>query len=205
MKRTFISRKKRVPYRRKNRKMNVAAISKMIMLKPPFKVRCTGPAATDGGGAISTYIQTQVVDNAIDGSIPYIDVTYLSNLYDQFKVHAVKVRFIPSLPNNVSATTAYAPVYIAYDCDVSATNPIGSVNLALGYKNVKVKNLYRPWSVYYKIDGPTGGTYQTTGGYQDFLNIHNVGAIGIYSEGLTANTTYGTYIVECYLTCKARR
>lgn len=201
-----VKSKKRMIKKKPYKKYRIpASVRNAVMAKPSFKVRLQADVSSTAGGVITEYIQTQTIDAALNGSTAFQDVTSLSNLYDDFKVMAIKIRWIPYAPNDDSSIRYYRPIYVVYDVDSSGSNPITSENVAIGYQNCKIMNLYKPWTVYYKILPCTGGTYQTVDGFQDFANIHNLGVIGIYSTGLNNSTSYGKLIVDCYLMCKARR
>lgn len=152
------------------------------------------------GGGVDVCINTDVTD--------FQDWTNVATLFDSYKICALKIKFNPAFPNNLTATTAYAPVYLAGDPDVTNATGLGSVNTIIQYENCKVHNLYRPWSYYYKLPKvmSTGtSSVMLQGGYFPSANPAIVGGIYIYTEGLSISSTYGSIMVTAYMVCRNRK
>lgn len=165
-----------------------------------FKLTTSDPATTTAGGIIdNTYTDTPV---------GYADWNNISALFDNFRVCAIKVKFIPNKPNDLSSATPYTPIYIIHDKD--STSPPGTTQGIIEYENMRVKNLFQPWTYYKKFakQSATGITGQVLlpGGYKDVGMPNASQAIFIRSEsGLQTNTQYGRYITTLYIVCKNRR
>lgn len=128
------------------------------------------------------------------------DWTPFQSLFDSYRVHAIKIRFIPAFPNNLSATTAYRPVYIVGDND--DVGALASVNLALQYDSVKVKNLNMPWTYYFKwskITSSAAATVMTRVGYLTTATPQANRAVKFYADNLTASVNYGDLVVTMYV------
>lgn len=164
-----------------------------------FKIRLELAVSTNAGG-----IMTLAATNNPSGAS---DWSSISALFDAYKVAAMKIKYIPSLPNDTSVTTGYAPFYMIADAD-SSTTPLASTTDAIQYENMQVKNMYRPWSFYYKFPKRTAvatGATVLQGGYQDIAAVGASGGLYGYGLGFDASTTYGQAIVTYYITVTNRR
>lgn len=129
-------------------------------------------------------------------------------LYDSYRVYAVKIKFIPSMPNDTSTVTGYSPMYYMFDVDSTAA-PL-TVNDFIQYENLRVKNLYMPHSVYFRIPKYTAfgssGVATLAGGFLDTqAGFPSNGIICGISGPLDTTTTYGTFITTYYIGFKNRR
>lgn len=134
------------------------------------------------------------------------DWTNLVTLYDNYRVFAVKLKYMPILPNNVSGTTIFQPMYVYQDYD--STTPVTNISDINEYENCKIKNLFRPWTVYRKIPKSVNlatNSSIVTFGWMDIANPQHTGHIGCFSENQTASTAYGVMQVTYYVACKNRR
>lgn len=171
--------------------------------KRPFKVRYTQTLGSTGGGVIQVPISLTSPENVVSGSGTVEDWSSITALFDNFKVCALKLRYIPSFPNNTSATTAFAPLYSAVDYDeVNTSSCIGTIAEAINYENMKVHNMYRPWKRYWKVRKLAFPGYAV--GYNEVDTPYNIGQMCLYGEGFTASTTYGQLIITYYIICKSR-
>lgn len=123
-------------------------------------------------------------------------------LFDSYRSCAVKIKYLPQLPNDTSVTTGYLPLYVTYDTDDSAYG-IVNVNAAIQYENLKVKNMYRPWNVYYK--NPKISQNGSQLGYSDCDSPIQNGVINFTGTGFDSSTQYGTLVISYYLMFKNRR
>lgn len=166
-----------------------------------FKLRVTATLSSDVGGDISGILS----DNPSGAN----DWVSCGNLFDSYRVCAMKIKYIPSFPNDTNAVAGYAPLYVVYDADHQA-QPLASVNDAVQYENLKVMNMYRPWSYYVRIpkfnsiSGASAVTIQS-GGYIDIGAVTAVSCIAYYGTGFKASLDYGTLVYTFYLKFKNRR
>lgn len=197
--RTYRRRYKRRTYRRKWSRKNVTRRFKNDG-KRFFKLTTSDEVVSTAGG--------QIANVYTDNPNGYNDWTQIASLFDSYRVCAIKIKYIPNKPNDESNVTTYQPLYIVQDRD-STTLP-STVNDMIQYENLKVKNLYRPWTYYRKFAKQTStgvtGQVMLAGGYKDCGQPTGSQAIFIVSEpGLQTSTTYGRWITTLYLTAKNRR
>lgn len=157
---------------------------------------------------------------------PVTDWTSFSDLYDNFRVCAIKVKWIPS--NNSTPTfnsttpgligNLYAPMYSCIDYDSSSTQ-IKTFNQIIEYENMKVHNLYRPFSRFFRVpkylanpisDLTQGGDPVLSRGYfptDPTSGLRpNYGWLYLYTENnLPTVGTLGQFIVTYYIAFKNRR
>ncbi len=163
-----------------------------------FKVRYVSDMTTSVGGTFSTVYN--------DNPTAFGDWTSIATMFDSYKICALRIKFIPSLPNDTSTQTGYYPFYVCGDPD--DTNILTSTGEVIEYENMKVFNLYRPFKYYYKLpimtsDGTTAVTLQ--GGYRDVSATAGKRGIKTWAEDLDASQKYGTFITTAYIVAKNRR
>jgi len=150
--------------------------------------RLTQPDSFDGAGSVLT------------------DWVSVGNLYDQFRVCAIKLTYIPTHPNDSTATAAYRPLYVFADYDAVGLSPTDA--LAVGYGNMKVKNAYRPWTYYIKVPKlvNTGSSSVNIEGFMDTVSPQVTGSLYISKAGGFSNsTTYGVAILTYYIQAVVRK
>lgn len=133
----------------------------------------------------------------------------IAALFDSFRVHAIKMQWLPYAPNEVQATQVYAPCYVLADFDATSA-PVATAAAAIEYENMKAKNLFRPWTYYVRVPKLTGTTISNVvvheGGYVDTTNLPtNLGQLQLFSSGNTGALNYGSYILTYYISCRDRR
>lgn len=176
-----------------------------------FKLRAFKALSSTAGGVIDN-IFSVTNPNDYDGlgapTSILQDWSNLVNLYDEYCVKAISIKYIPYFPNNDSTitTTPFAPLYSVIDFD--DLTPLPNVNTAIQYERMKVKNLWRPFKLYYKI--PKLLNLATTStiispGWMDTSVTQDTGAIKFYSGGVGASTDYGQIITTYYIVTKNRR
>jgi len=145
-----------------------------------------------GSGNIESYF-----DNDASG---LADFSNYAALYDSYKVKAVKIKFFPKLPNEVTATTLYAPMYYVMDWN-TGTNPLTSNADALGYNNVRAVNMYKPWSLYmkFKKQSAVSTAVNVFNGWLPFTFTTATQGLYGYGSGFTSSITYGHIVVTKYL------
>lgn len=167
-----------------------------------FKLKTADPCtSTPTGEILNAYYNNPSL---------YADFTQLSALFDSIKVCAIKIRYIPTNPNYVvaSSVTAFQPAYVVHDKD-SNTAP-AALSDYIQYENCKIKDMSRPWSYYTKfarqLTAGVAGQVIMAGGYTDIGNITNTQGIFIRSEpGYASNSPVGRYLTTLYVVCKNRR
>lgn len=137
---------------------------------------------------------------------PAQDWASIVNLFDTYRVNAVKVQWVPNSP--ADSAKAYYPCYVLCDWDATSL-PAATALLALQYENCRIKNLYLPWTYYCKppkVVG-TGDTTRTfNDGYMDTSDTPtNLGQIEILAPGLSGTSVYGSVVKTWYISCKDRR
>lgn len=165
-----------------------------------FKLSFVTNAASDAGGILDDVYTTNPSGLG--------DWSSVAALFDMYKVCAMKVKYIPSLPNDSSVTTGYWPMYIVGDNN--EVTALSTAQSALNYEACKVKNMYRPWSYYFKFmrvsEYGTGSSEVTmSGGWRPTTVTTGVQSIKMYCTGLDTSTIYGSFVISAYIVCKNRK
>lgn len=165
-----------------------------------FKLRFQAQITSDAGGQIQGWYNDDVSG--------YQDWASISALFDSYRVCALKLQFIPDLPNDTSTITGYKPFYVLHDPD-SASVPTLTIASALQYENCKVFNMYRPWTYYRRLAKQTSsgvaGQVMLAGGYKDVAVTTASQSINFTGNGFDISTTYGQFILTAYIVAKNRR
>lgn len=184
-------------FKRKRAKYNKQGLS-------VFKLRSSAAMTTSVLGTFNSFIETTAPDQWYSGTGSVEDWSNLVTLYDQYRVCAISIKFIPQRPNDTSLIVTYHPLYMVPDFD--DTNALNSAAQAIQYERMKVKNLNSPWKVYFRIPKVAAGSgVKVQPGYFDIASSVSTGAIKFWADSLTASTTYGTFIATYYVACKNRR
>jgi len=171
------------------------------------KFKSVDPISTDGSGKVlHEYTDTKVV------SLPYNDISSFGNLFDQFRVRAIKLRYYPYFNVVEQASTgAMGPIFIVYDRDNTSLSGIVTTNdIALEYSTVRCKTIDKPW-VYYRSFGKVSqnGTGRIdAGGWMDIASYaaNQVVSICQQSAGVLPNSsTLGSIVSEYYVQFRGRR
>lgn len=193
-KKRMTSFQKRIQKFSKHRRFRQRAGIGKGMGKRFFKLRAVQLMSTTVGGDFAT-----VFTNNPSGCSDWASV---QALFDDYRVCALKIQWVPQLPNDTSAQTGYKPFYIVGDAnDVTALTGITD---AIQYENCKVKNLYRPWTYYFKFPKATAGS-TLMNGYRDTSVISGTQSVKTYSTGLDTSQDYGQFILSFYITVKNRK
>lgn len=167
-----------------------------------FKIRKVQTLSSDTLGGIDFFMNNGP-HNAFQ------DWTNIQNLFDVYRVAAMKVKYIPQLPNDASTLTGYHPLYVIGDVDANAA-PVTTVNEAIQYENMKVKNMFSPWKYYFKCPklggvGSLAAVKTQAGGWIDVATPYgNCGIQGI-GTGFDVSQQYGTLVWTLYLMARDRR
>lgn len=161
-----------------------------------FKIKFNQNVSSSGTGVILNVASTD--PSASD------DWTSIAALFDSYRVCAVKVKYLPGIPNNTTPT-AYAPLYVFADMD-NVIVSVSSINNILQYENLRVKDAFRSWQYYSKFQRVTGtATGVNNDGYIDTASPQATGSIAIYGSGFNNSVTvYGYEIITWYIACKNR-
>lgn len=182
-------------YTRRYRKKGMGSTGKRF-----FKCKLVvGSISSNAGGIISSGASNNPSSSGDWGSI--------AALFDSYRVCAMKVKFIPQLPNDTSAQTGYFPLYVTYDPD-NGTNILGSADDAVQYENCKIVSVNRPWTYYAKCPRVSMSTTSVSilqGGYIDSQSPLTSQGIWFYGTGFDASQAYGTLIVTWYVVARDRK
>lgn len=174
----------------------------------PFKLTGVVDLTSDAANQIQHTVSLTNPGAYYDGSGALPDLSSLTSLYDQARICAIKIKYIPRVPNDLASYAAYVPLYIVRDDD--DTSLPSSVSEMVQYENFKVKNMFRPWSYYTKVPRVAGfvtGTYVQVGsmGWFDLAAAQSIGAIKIFATSTNASFTYGQLVISYYIAFKSRR
>lgn len=171
-----------------------------------FKLKGIFNMTASAGGVILNAVRMTEPNNYDGTATALTDWGSVANLYDQYRVTGIQIKFIPTAPQDASTATSYLPLYVFADFDSTTLTPLNAV--AVGYDNMKVYNLYKPFTRFFRIPklqtSVVGNT--TILGYMDTVAPRATGAIYLsQAAGATANKLYGTVIVTYYIRCIVRK
>lgn len=188
------------------------------------------PDSVPGAGRYDVHLHklktiTDVLTNSvgelqmvIDDNVTAIpDWTNLGPLYDTYKVFAMKIEFIPLIPNDDSSiTSSFPPMVVVYDVDNTAFPTLvgGDVyGTLLEYSKSKVNQSNVAWSYYTRVETPTSAAVTSLGvapsikrgGMVDVAGAQAFSAILIAMRYGKNDTYYGKIVVTRYVKCANRR
>lgn len=132
------------------------------------------------------------------------DLSNFTALFDNYRICAVKLKYIPSRPSDSSSTTTYLPCYVVPDFDDETA--LTSIAQAVQYERMRVKDLSKPWKFYVKVPKINSTTANSVGyGWFDLATSPNQAGIKFFATGLSTSATYGTIIATYYIAFKNRR
>lgn len=140
--------------------------------------------ATNGAGLISTSIHIQDPSGAPNWAS-------LANVYDEYRVLAAAIHYLPANGyNKIVATQSCAnPIFVVLDRD-SAT-ALTTVSGATSYDSVRMFDLERPFKFnIFRMSGSNEAKFISTAA------AATIGAYLLVSVGNTASLTYGTVLVQ---------
>lgn len=139
------------------------------------------------------------------------DFKNIAQLFDKYRVNAMKLKFIPSVMANQSITNQYTPLYVIHDENHIGIPEDYTEAKLLEYENCKVKNLQRNWQYYRKMKRniPTGSTDNIdVRGYLVSETPQPTQLIYVYGQVPTHSgddpVLIGTLVTTYYVTAKAR-
>jgi hypothetical protein len=165
-----------------------------------FKIRYVGTMTSDAGGQIQAWLNDDVSG--------YQDWSSLAALFDSYRVYALKLQFVPDLPNDTSTVTGYKPLYVIHDVD-SSNVPGLTVSVAIQYENCKIYNMYRPWEhktiLAEQTSSGVASQGMLPGGFKDIATTTASQCVTWTGTGFDVSTTYGTLVSTAYVMFKNRR
>lgn len=170
--------------------------------------------------SIATYADTTPTYTALQDA----SVVDSSSFYEYRRVAGIRIQWIPAVPDDASTVTSYQPMYMTKDLTGIDTAPASSMAVSdfLQEDKVVVKNMFRPWKVYYpamkfKVNSRYPGFSSSAGVSQNNAGSWtNPGApptsftssrsahiiVGI--RGATTSKTYGKFLLTYYCVFKDR-
>nr|QOR29568.1 capsid [Bat associated circovirus] len=171
-----------------------------------FKLRRSYDVNSSASGGL------QVAFN--DDPSGYIDWTPISQLFDQYRVAAIKIKYIPSYMDTFSTATAgtsntFTPMWVFYDPD-SANFPGGVTTAAnaLEYENCRGFNPLRHWKYYHKCRKNTvmqAAAVSVGVGWFDVASFVGSQSICMLLVNQPVSIHMGTIIYTMYLMARNRR
>lgn len=143
------------------------------------------------------------------------DWTNVRNLFEYYKVCAIKLHWIPSintrdLNTNPVTRAHFRPMYIVHDYN----NSLGSTpsdDAIIQIQNMRVKAQFMPWRTYHRMVNtldPTGTLPQMGRSFFATSEPHSTQSVVVHlpgdSEGNTPGNRIGTLIVTYYLSARGR-
>jgi hypothetical protein len=117
------------------------------------------------------------------------DWTSCQALYAEYRILAMSIQFVPNITGGNVAATAYAPFYVIWDANPTAT-PLASYAAATNYPISKYKSINQPWLMSHRMYGVEESTFvPVTSSIADY-------AFRTYATGLTNSTSYGRYVIR---------
>lgn len=156
MRRRPVRRRRRFPVRRRRFRRALIPRRRSQIYNYKFNVELANinvPASTGFTGFAYTFAMTD-----------YAQDTFYQNIYDNYRMMAVKLTFFPQIINVIAATATMVELYTVFDPD-SNTAPLATTQLD-SYPNLKRRMFNRPRSVYCKpfaTYSPTAITGATAG------------------------------------------
>lgn len=177
-----------------------------------FKLSMNAPIAftATGGGSLALRMSMSNPQRGMNvnsgGYTTMQEWTDISQLYDQYRVTYVKIRFYPSQQNNTTLT--YLPFHIFHDYD-DADSSDATVAEACQNNNMRCMNLVRPWiykqRIMRKYASGGVGSSPVNNGWFDTASLPQVGAIKGIATGLTGSAQYGYLMCNMWIKCRDRR
>ena len=136
--------------------------------------------------------------------------SHLLNVFDWYRVAAIKLTFVPS--NTAISNASYSACFVWHDPNkVYASAGAFSVDDALGFSTVRIVNMQRKWSVYYKMHRTLAVGNSTTAIKQDgkgYITPDTTVAtqsVNVVASGFpTATTKIGDLVIIYYVVFKGQ-
>lgn len=135
----------------------------------------------------------------------------VSELFQMYRVNGIKLTWIPTFNTNELGTQQngiLVPIYYLHDTNMSVTG-IPSENEVLQYENLKIRNISKMHSVYYKmarrINATAPGTLSTDG-YSSVQNPQVTQQIAMLIPNFSnTGNSIGRFVITAYISAKVRR
>lgn len=188
------------PYRNMSYSRGLVPKYGNMKFKAAFQCQTTGVGIT----TMNHGFRLTQPDNFDGSGNAVTDWSSAANLYDEYRVRGIKIKFLPQRPNDAQSGF-FNPVYVFADFDSTGLNP--TVATCVGYDNLSVHNLFMPWKRYVRI--PKLANYSSTTisrpGWMDTASPAVTGSLYMHSENLTAQTEYGKILITYYITFHNRK
>jgi len=145
------------------------------------------PVATGAPGTLA--------DRLDDYPINSPDWVNVAALFAEYRVLAMRVRFVPNVTGATIGTLLYAPFVVVLDL-TSNTTPLASYAIASGYAIQRVTSLNEPWTMFHRMSGTEESTFVSTA--TPLIDY----SFKTFATGLTASSNYGRYFI--YYRCQFR-
>lgn len=165
-------------------------------------MKTTGTLTTDASGVIDDVFNLHNTNHSINGGTAY---TYSANylqLYDQYRVRAIKIELFPRAPSDETTTTVYRPIVLAYDRD--SDSAFTTFDGACSFGGSKVYNVNRKITYYRKLSKVAPAEQVMPGGWMDCAAPTDYGAIKTFASDLSVSKLYFVYKVTIYCQFKNR-
>lgn len=158
-----------------------------------FKVKLSAAITSTGAGVI--------VGNRTDDPTGFSDFSTMCGLFEEYRVCAIKLKYVPYAPNDAAATRPFPPLFIVWDQD-NTTN-LASVSEALDYENCRSWDLSKMNKMYVRIPRRSIGSNISIG-YTPTSTPAAYGAFKFYGGTYALTLQYGLLITTMYVTMKQR-
>lgn len=163
-------------------------------------LKSVGTLSTSAGGVIQAYY-----DDDASGTT---DWTSFGNLFDQYRIVAMKITFLPTNINNDTGINNWRPIYVLFDPDSTGNGP-STADTCLQYEGCKALTMNKPFTYYHRIPKITslasGSSAITSGGWRDIASPAATCGIKVYADGLSASMVYASIITRFYVQFRHRR
>ena len=146
----------------------------------------SGQLVSSGAGVLAT-----VFDNTAQAAASP-EWTGLSNLFKEWRILAMEIRFIPWNQYSKATTTTTTPVYIVLDR--TTATPLASATDALKSSTCREKSLENSWTVSTRMNSIEEAVWTPSG---SSLATDAKQFIKLYASGLSNTITYGDFITHC--------
>lgn len=145
-------------------------------------------ATSNGSGVLSA-----IINNDPSNYTSWADFT---PLFDEYRVLAMEVHYVPNVNNTYNTTYLPQPVIHVWDRDASGA--LTSLGQGMDYESAVPSNINVPFKGHVKMTGSEDSAFINTAAPVKTWSYFN------YASGLTASTTYGSYFVQILVQFRGR-
>jgi len=133
------------------------------------------------------------------------DWTSFSNLYQEFRVLAYCISYVPgAVVNTVTGTNqAVTAPLVHYPVRDGVYNNLTSYTLAFDQEGSRIGHTSRKWTQTVRMNGATESQWYNTGTTSTLPGTY--AGIGFYAEGLLGNAYIGTFFQEALVQFRGRQ